>query len=146
MVRLVELAGSWCAPEEPPGRHGRVIAKFTRGDQPGEAVGYLFSPGRHTEHDERHVVASAAALGVSDGLRPTEAELKELEAAMEAPGALYGTAVLRAGAGTWRCRRRSAWYGLEGHRVGCAGQVEPHQSSGVGMDRVQSVEGPSLPH
>ena len=47
-----------------------MIAKVTRGDQPGEAVGYLFSPGRHNEHEDPHVVAAAAALGVSDGLRP----------------------------------------------------------------------------
>jgi hypothetical protein len=70
-----------------------VIAKVTRGDQPGEAVGYLFSPGRHNEHEDPHVVAAAAALGVTDGLRPLEAELKDLEAAMEAPSALYGSEV-----------------------------------------------------
>ena len=45
----------------------------------------LFSPGRHNEHEDPHVVAAAAALGVSDGLRPSGAELKELEAAMETP-------------------------------------------------------------
>ena len=41
------------------------------GDQPREAVGYLFSPGRHNEHEDPHVVAAAAALGVSDGLAPS---------------------------------------------------------------------------
>ena len=54
---------------------------------------YLFSAGRHNEHEDPHVVAAAAALGVSDGLRPSEAELKDLEAAMEAPSVLYGTEV-----------------------------------------------------
>ncbi len=76
-----------------------MIAKVTRGDQPREAVGYLFSPGRHNEHEDPHVIAAAAALGVSDGLRPSQTELKELEAAMEAPGVLYGAEV--AGGRCW---------------------------------------------
>ena len=67
-----------------------MIAKVTRGDGPGGAVRYLFSAGRHNEHEDPHVVAAAAALGVTDGLRPSEVELKDLEAAMEAPSALYG--------------------------------------------------------
>ena len=56
---------------------------------------YLFSAGRHNEHEDPHVVAAAAALGVSDGLRPSTAELKELEAAIEAPCALFGRDVER---------------------------------------------------
>ena len=48
-----------------------MIAKVTRGDGPGEAVRYLFSAGRHNEHEDPHVVAAAAALGVSGGLRPS---------------------------------------------------------------------------
>ncbi len=76
-----------------------MIAKVTRGDEPGEAVRYLFSAGRHNEHEGPHVVAAAAALGVSGGLRPSVAELKVLEAAMEAPSALYGTEV--AGGTCW---------------------------------------------
>ena len=67
-----------------------MIAKVTRGGGPGRAVRYLFSAGRHNEHEDPHVVAAAAGLGVSDRLRPSKAELKELEAAMEAPRALYG--------------------------------------------------------
>ena len=76
-----------------------MIAKVTRGDGPGEAVRYLFSAGRHNEHEDPHVVAAAAALGVSGGLRPSLAELKGLEAAMEAPSVLYGTEV--AGGTCW---------------------------------------------
>ena len=67
-----------------------MIAKVTRGGGPGGAVRYLFSAGRHNEHEDPHVVAAAAALDVSDGWRPSEAELKDLEAAMEAQSALYG--------------------------------------------------------
>ncbi len=67
-----------------------MIAKVTRGGEPGGAVRYLFSAGRHNEHEDPHVVAAAAALGVSDGLRPSTAELKELEPAIEAPCALFG--------------------------------------------------------
>ena len=76
-----------------------MIAKVTRGDGPGEAVRYLFSAGRHNEHEDPHVVAAAAALGVSGGLRPSLAELEGLEAAMEAPSVLYGTEV--AGGTCW---------------------------------------------
>ena len=76
-----------------------MIAKVTRGDGPGAAVRYLFSAGRHNEHEDPHVVAAAAALGVSGGLRPSVAELKGLEAAMEAPSVLYGTEV--AGGTCW---------------------------------------------
>ncbi len=68
-----------------------MIAKVTRGDEPSEAVRYLFSAGRHNEHEDPHVVAAAAALGVSGGLRPSSAELNDLEAAMDAPSVLYGT-------------------------------------------------------
>jgi hypothetical protein len=62
-----------------------VIAKVTRGGEPGGAVRYLFSAGRHNEHEDPHVVAAAAALDVGGGLRPSLAELKGLEAAMEGP-------------------------------------------------------------
>jgi hypothetical protein len=67
-----------------------VIAKVARGGEPGGAVRYLFSAGRHNEHEDPHVVTAAAALGVTDGLRPSQAELKALEAAMEGSSALYG--------------------------------------------------------
>jgi len=70
-----------------------VIAKVTRGDGPGELVRYLFSSGRHNEHEDPHVVAGASALGVADGARPSRTELDALAAAMEAPSALYGTDV-----------------------------------------------------
>ncbi len=67
-----------------------MIAKVTRGDEPGEAVRYLFSAGRRNEHEDPHVVVAATALGATYGLRPSEAELKDLAAAMEGPSALYG--------------------------------------------------------
>ena len=74
-----------------------MIAKVTRGDQPRQAVRYLFSPGRHNEHEDPHVVAAAAALGVSDGLRPSEAELKEPRGGHGGPG---------------RALRRPRWRGV----------------------------------
>jgi hypothetical protein len=47
MERLVRLAGLLVAhPKSAPGATEGVIAKVTRGDQPREAVGYLFSPGK----------------------------------------------------------------------------------------------------
>lgn len=70
-----------------------MIAKVTRGDEPGAAVAYLFSAGRHNEHEDPHVIASVAALGTPAGLRPSEGQLKDLEAAMEASSALYGAEV-----------------------------------------------------
>ena len=70
---------------------------------------YLVSAGRHNEHEDPRVVAAAAALGASGGLRPSEAELKDLEAAVEAPSVLYGTEVAGVRAGTWRCRPRARW-------------------------------------
>ena len=76
-----------------------MIAKVTRGDEPGEPMRYLVSAGRHNEHEDPRVVAAAAALGASGGLRPSEAELKDLEAAVEAPSVLYGTEV--AGGTCW---------------------------------------------
>ena len=88
-----------------------MIAKVTRGDEPSEAVRYLFSAGRHNEHEDPHVVAAAAALGVSSGSRPSSAELDDLGAAMDAPSLLYGTGRRGVPAGTWRCRPRAAWTG-----------------------------------
>jgi hypothetical protein len=41
-----------------------VIAKVTRGGGPGGAVRYLFSAGRHNEHEDPHVVAAAAVFSV----------------------------------------------------------------------------------
>ena len=76
-----------------------MIAKVTRGDEPGEAVRYLFSAGRRNEHEDPHVVVAATALGVTYGLRPSQAELKGLAAALEAPSVLYGTEV--AGGTCW---------------------------------------------
>ena len=56
---------SWRTRRAPQGGGGEVIAKVTRGGEPGGAVRYLFSAGRHNEHEDPHVVAAAAALGVT---------------------------------------------------------------------------------
>ena len=98
-------------PKSTPGGRRRGDRQGHAGRRAREAVGYLFSPGRHNEHEDPHVVAAAAALGVSVGLRPSEAEMKDLEAAMEAPSALYGTRCEGVCAGTWRCRPRAGWTG-----------------------------------
>jgi hypothetical protein len=60
-----------------------VIAKVARGDQPGEAEGYLF--GDTTTDEDAYAVAAGAALGVNDGLSPTRGEVKNLEPALEGP-------------------------------------------------------------
>ena len=48
-------------------------------------MGYPFSPGSHDGHEDAYAVAAGAALGVTDGLSPIGGELKNLEAAAEAP-------------------------------------------------------------
>ena len=70
-----------------------MIAKVTRGQEPSGAVRYLFGPGRYNEHDDPHVAVASASLRVEAGLRPTNAELEELSAAMDLPAVLFATVV-----------------------------------------------------
>ena len=83
MERLVGLAGL-LVPHPKSSHGGAEEMGAEEGDRQGhpgltdraQAVRYLFSAGRHNEHEDPHVVAAAAALGVSGGLRPSVAELK----------------------------------------------------------------------
>ena len=64
--------GSSTAPEEARSGEaeadggGEVIAKVTRGDGPRAAVRYLFSAGRHNEHEDPHVVAARPPPSASE--------------------------------------------------------------------------------
>ncbi|WP_232784477.1 relaxase/mobilization nuclease domain-containing protein, partial [Carbonactinospora thermoautotrophica] len=72
-----------------------------RGSKPVGLVAYLFGPGRFNEHTDPHIVAAAESLGVADGQRLTDREVRALGKELDAPKRLYGTEF--PGGYVWHC-------------------------------------------